>query len=341
MSMKRVFALWALVLAILTSNSIAEAQRRNRDKEDDKKKEPEVVLQPRPSGKEEFDAFQAIQNDQNPSTRVPLADAFLAKYPTSELNGFVQRFRMEALSRTGKHKEAIAAADAAMKFELDFYNKKDQTVANKNTEEWKKFMSEAAQARLYYLQNQMNSYQQLNDAPKTVETAELILEDNPEDLFALLTLSSVMAERPSTDEKQKEKEMKRAEEAGKKAVSMLSARAAVLPPDQKANLMSSAHSTMGLIYLNQKKFGDSQKEYLTSITHRKDDPVAWFRLGLAYAQEKPAKVDDAMQALAKSVFLKGVTENQAKDILTQLYQQQKKSLDGLDQYIKDAGAKIM
>jgi hypothetical protein len=47
-----------------------------------------------------------------------------------------------------------------------------------------------------------------------------------------------------------------------------------------------------------------------------------------------------MQALAKSVYLKGITEPQATDILKKMYQAKKKSLDGFDEYVKDAGQKI-
>jgi hypothetical protein len=47
-----------------------------------------------------------------------------------------------------------------------------------------------------------------------------------------------------------------------------------------------------------------------------------------------------MEALAKSVFLKGLTETQARDVLQQLYQGKNKSLEGLDAYIQTQGAKI-
>jgi hypothetical protein len=47
-----------------------------------------------------------------------------------------------------------------------------------------------------------------------------------------------------------------------------------------------------------------------------------------------------MDALAKSVFLKGVAEASARDILKQLYVQKNKSENGLEDYIKAAGAKI-
>ena len=47
-----------------------------------------------------------------------------------------------------------------------------------------------------------------------------------------------------------------------------------------------------------------------------------------------------MEALAKSVYLKGATGAQANDVLKQLYQNVKKSMDGYDDFVKAAGAKI-
>jgi tetratricopeptide (TPR) repeat protein len=273
---------------------------------------------------------------------------------------------MEAFTRLGKHKEAVTAGQTALDFEIKFTeellakadaeqaaakdskNKRDKNAPpplDKNSPDFKTYLDETQKAMLYYYQNLMNSYQQLNDAPKTIEFAEKALDQDPENLLTLLTLSSVLAERPPAEEKAKEEAMKRAEETGKKALTKVvqliqSPMAAQMPADQKASLESTAHQTLGLVYINQKKFGDAQKEYTAAVTAKKDDPVSYFRLGLAYAQDKPPKVDEALEALAKAAYLKGVTEAQALDVLKQLYQAKKKSLDGLDQFIKDAGQKI-
>jgi tetratricopeptide (TPR) repeat protein len=214
---------------------------------------------------------------------------------------------------------------------------------DKNSPEFKEFAEQTERGMMYYYQNIMDSYQMLNDAPKTIEYAEKALGQDPEDLLTLLTLSSVLAERPSADAKEKDQQMKRAEEYGKKALSKVNAflsspAAAQVAPEQKAGLTSQVHQTLGLVYLNQKKFGDSQKEYLIAIGAKKDDPVSYYRIGLAYAQDN--KIDLALEALAKSVFLKGITESQARDILQQLYQNKNKSLEGLDAFIASAGQKI-
>jgi hypothetical protein len=52
------------------------------------------------------------------------------------------------------------------------------------------------------------------------------------------------------------------------------------------------------------------------------------------------KNDQAMEALGKSVFLKGVSEQGARDVLKQLWVNKNKSEQGLEDYIKTAGTKI-
>jgi len=196
---------------------------------------------------------------------------------------------------------------------------------------------------LYYYQSIMTSYQQLNDAAKTIEYGEKALGQDPDDLLTLLTLSSVLAERPPSDEKQKEEQMKRVLELAKKADAKVtqivsSPAGAQMSGEQKAGLVLTVHQTLGLANLHLKKYGEAEKEYLAAIAAKKDDSVSYFRLGIAYVQDK--KLDQALDALAKSVFLKGVAEAQARDILKQVYEAKNKSSEGLEDFIKNAGQKI-
>ena len=137
--------------------------------------------------------------------------------------------------------------------------------------------------------------------------------------------------------------MKRAEELANDALTELpkylaTPQAASIPAQAKAELTSQLHYTLGLIYLHQKKLGPSQQELLTAIQSKANDPIVYYRLGIAYVQDM--KNDQGMEALAKSVFLKGVSEQNAREILKQLYVQKNKSEQGIEDYIKSAGAKI-
>jgi predicted Zn-dependent protease len=97
---------------------------------------------------------------------------------------------------------------------------------------------------------------------------------------------------------------------------------------------------MGRIYMNTEKYPEAQREYGAAIVAKKDDGDSYFYMGLSQAKEKPPKVDDAMENLAKAVYLKGPSYAQANDVLKQLYQNMKKSMDGYDDFVKAAGAKI-
>ncbi len=137
--------------------------------------------------------------------------------------------------------------------------------------------------------------------------------------------------------------MKRAEELVNQAITLLPAFLA--SPDakdisaaQKTDLTAQLHYTLGLVYLHEKRLASSQQELLTALKSKPNDPITYYRLGIAYVQEM--KNDQAMDALGKSVFLKGVSEANARDLLKQLYVQKNKSEQGMDAFIASAGQKI-
>src|SRR5690349_24661553 len=79
-----------------------------------------------------------------------------------------------------------------------------------------------------------------------------------DDLFIMLTLAQTL---PDPD---------RAEEVARKAVDQVTAlvsspTGAAMPAAQRADLLSSVHSTLGRLYISQKRYGDSQKSYLAAI----------------------------------------------------------------------------
>jgi predicted Zn-dependent protease len=189
----------------------------------------------------------------------------------------------------------------------------------------------------------IQSYQQANDAAKMMETGEKALGFKPDDLSTLAMLSNVMAERPPTNEEEKTKQMKRAEELANQALTVLPSflttpEAAAMSDAGKAELTAQLHYTLGLIYLHQKRLGPSEQELLTALKSKANDPITYYRLGIAYVQDM--KNDQAMDALAKSAFLKGVSEAGARDILKQLWVNKNKSEQGMEDYIKTSGSKI-
>jgi tetratricopeptide (TPR) repeat protein len=355
MTIKKRTALLAILVAMILSATLVEAaQQRTRDRE---AAQPQNY-NPKPASEDEAKLFAAA-SVESPATKLTAADAFLAKYPMSQLAGYAHRFRMQALMATGKFKEAFAAGETGFqlesKFVEDVIKQADADAANrnrdrnapppidKNSDSFKAFLTEFDNTQMYYFQNLMRAAQETNDLPKVLEYGDKALAKSPNDPYSLITVSNIMARRVPSDEKEAEQALKKAEDLSKRALNVMTQLVNANPnlaPEQKAAYLSGVNVSVGLVYFNQKKYDDAQKSFQTAIAADSKDAEAYMLLGMAYANQKPPKVDEALDNLAKSVYLKGETEAQARQSLTQIYQATKKSLDGLDQFVQAAGAKI-
>jgi predicted Zn-dependent protease len=375
MSIRKGPAFWAIIIALtLAVSAVAAGQqdknekgRRNQNQQQPQQQpQAQANIGPTAQSKDEFDAFMAAQNEQAPAKKAELSEAFIAKYPNSDFVTYAQAFRVASYGQLNKPKESIDAAeqaiDATIKLgeklaakadadskltdkDKEALRKKDKNVVflDKSSPQFNAFMSQSEQRILALYQTIIQGYQQLNDAAKMMEWGDKALGFKPDDLNTLAMLSNVMAERPPSNDEEKAKQMKRAEELANQALTQLPTilagpDAANFTAQGKAELTSQLHYTLGLVYLQQKKFGQSQQELLTALKSKPNDPITYYRLGIAYVQD--SKADQAMDALGKSVFLKGVSEAGARDILKQLYVQKNKSEQGMEDYIKSAGAKI-
>jgi len=354
------------LLFVLTMSLSAFAQGRRNQQQQQEAPQAQQGIGPVAQSKDESEAFNGLQREQAPDKKVELAEAFVAKYPNSDFVQYAHMFRMAGYAQSNKPKEAIAAAqqaiDATVKFgeklvakadedgkltdkDKETIKKKDKNAVflDKSSPQFQAFMSQSEQRILVFYQTIIQSYQQVNDAARMLEWGEKALGFKPDDINTLVMLSNVMAERPPANDAEKTKQMKRAEELANQALEALpgflsSPEATNLPASAKADLTSQMHYTLGLIYLHQKKLGPAQQELLTAVKSKPNDPITYYRLGIAYVQDM--KNDQAMEALGKSVFLKGVSEEGARDILKQLWVNKNKSEQGLEEYIKSAGAKI-
>ena len=362
-------AIWVILIALILSLPVWSAgQRRNQQKEQQPQQpgQGQPGFGPQNKSKDEADAFNALQKEQNPAKKVELAEAFVSKYPDSDYVAYAQTFRVTSYSQLGKHKESVAAAeqavDATIKFgeklaakadadaklsdkDRENVRKKDKTAVflDKDSPQFQEFMNQSEQRIVALYKSIIQSYQMLNDAPHMMEASKKALGLKPDDVDLLATISNVMAERPPTNDQQMTEQMKQAEEYVNQALTLLptylsSPENASWTPAQQADVTSQLHYTLGLIYLRQKRLGSSQAEFMTALKSKPNDPITYYRLGIAYVQEM--KNDQAMDALGKSVFLKGVSEPNARDLLKQLYVSKNKSEQGLEDYIKSAGSKI-
>jgi tetratricopeptide (TPR) repeat protein len=365
-------AFWAVTIALTLSFSAWGAgQRRNQqqgpsaldqlaNQQQTQKQQQQVI---RVETKEEGDAYNAILKEQDPAKKIELAETFISKFPTSDVAATAQMVRFVSYSQLGKHKEAVAAgeqaidatvklgeklvakADADSKLtekDRDAVRKKDKTAIfiDKNSPQFQQFMNNADHQILAIYKQIIQEYQALADMPKAFEWGEKAIGYKPDDVDTLSTVAYLMAERPPANEAEMTKQMKIAEDHVNQAITLLPAYLA--SPDAKgvdqAGLTSQVHYTLGLVYLRQKRLGSSQQEFLTALKSKPNDAVTYYRLGLAYVQEM--KNDQAMDAFAKSAFLKGVSEQPARDNLKALYVVKNKSEQGIDDFIQTAGKKI-
>ena len=358
---KKGIALAAMLLT-LTITAPLMAQRRNGNDAQKSSNGPDAYA-PKPGSAEEAKAFNAIATEQDPAKKVTLGDQFMTTYPSSPLKGQVQRLRMDGLMKQRQYKLAAAAAEDGLALETKYMedliakaddqakNSKDkkskdkdknEVVIDKNSDGFKAFADNTEKVLMYYYQNLMQAYQALNDAPKAVEWGQKALGQDPDDVTALLTVSSIMAARPKDDKGGFDQ--KDAETLSKKALARLNTvlngpMGAQLRPEDKAEMMASAHETVGKVYFNTKKYPDAEREFGAAIVAKKDEGDAYFFMGMSLSQDK-GKIDDVMENLAKAVYLKGPTQAQADSVLKDLYQKTKKSMDGYDDYVKTAGSKI-
>ncbi len=197
--------------------------------------------------------------------------------------------------------------------------------------------------RLFFLQTIMAAFQNMNDVAGTLEYAELALELDPENVATLITISSTMAERVPEEADARNAHLDRAREYAEDAIDSLERFldgpvGAQVGDEQRGNLLSGVYSTLGLVYLHREEFGDAQTAYERALDANPNDAVAYYRLGVAYYQDD--EIEDALESLARSVYLGGIIEAEARDLLERLYQDRNQSLDGLDSFIQSAGEGI-
>lgn len=281
------------------------------------------------------------------SRRATLAERGEAEAPVLDLEfansrTFYYRALMDAHNQQAENEAVIRYATLGLESNAEA-RERFSAMTDDNSDDFDPTIENHRAVELFLTQTIMAAYQNLNDAEQTIVYAERAIELNPDDLATLLTLSGVMAERPPEEGDARAEHLDRAEEHAENAIDMLDRfldgpAGAGIGDAQAATLRSSVHSTLGLIYLHQEEFGDARDEYETALEAAPDDPIAWFRLGFAYAQDDEA--DDAMEALARSVSLGGVTESEARDLLERIYEAENGSLDRLDAFIAEEAGRI-
>ena len=309
----------------------------------------------------------AVQNEQTPAKKVELAEGFIGKYPNSDFVLYAHTFRVAAYGQMGKPKEAVDAAqqaiDATVKFgeklvakadadsklsekDKEAIRKKDKNAVflDKNSPQFQAFMNQSEGRILALYQTIITGYQQLNDAAKVIEWGDKALGFKPDDLNTLAILSNVMAERPPTNEEEKTKQMKRAEELADEALEQLAEISGepgcskyVCTRQSGPDSATALHSWAGL------SAPEKARGLATGISDRAEVEAGGPDYLLSAGYRLHSGYESTIRRWTRLVnpfSLKGVSEANAMDLLKQLYVQKNKSEQGLDDYVKSAGAKI-
>lgn len=75
---------------------------------------PQAARAPQWKSREEYDAFAAIQKAASPQQKISAADAFLAKYPTSDFKATADMIKLQAYVQLKEVNQAITAANSAL-----------------------------------------------------------------------------------------------------------------------------------------------------------------------------------------------------------------------------------
>lgn len=179
----------------------------------------------------------------------------------------------------------------------------------------------------------MNAYQQLNDAPKAIETAKKLLEIDANNLDALRYLSFAFPFTFKPDSADAATELSRAESDAKHGLDLLSKlpKPATMSDDQFQQALKPVRSifngSVAFVALQRKDYPAAVTSYKAALEDNPNDMYSFYRLGVAYLSSTPADYTHGLWYVARAVALarSGKTpdeptmEKYLKDYFTRLF----------------------
>ena len=251
------------------------------------------------------------------------------------------RMQVDAHDNLGQYQQLVDVGEPAMVAEQESFELYDST-ADKSLPEYQQAVEQHEQILMLSYQKMVGAHQVLDNVDSIIDYSRMALAINPDSLPFLMMLSDTMASRPPEDEDEREEQMRVAEDYAEKALDLveqlLSGPASMqMSAEQKSGLTTAVRATRGRIYFNNEEWGDAREEYEQAIEASPRDSASYFFVGLCYAREN--KGDDALDALAKAVFLKGPEEAQARQTLQNVWETLNRD-DDLEAFIQEKGQSI-
>lgn len=190
------------------------------------------------------------------------------------------------------------------------------------------FMAKFPQSSLlpYAYQLAYTTYSELKNFPKSIEFADKLLALGEKiDLGTRIQASYIRSynfhqvfipQAPDADE-----QARRAREAallGAELIGKLPKPDNLTPEQfeqQKAAPLALFYYTAGFAALHLKQYAAAIESFRSALANNPNDPVTYFRMGVAYLQSDPPQQMDGFWSLARSVALKGPGEAQVRNYL--------------------------
>jgi len=154
----------------------------------------------------------------------------------------------------------------------------------------------------------MEASQRKGDYGQTVAFGQQVIQGNPNDVTARVTLAETIAQHTKDTDLDKDKSVKQIQEYANKALELLKATdtppAGVTPdkwPEFKKQLTSQAYDALGQAAEIDKKYPDAVTQYKTSLETQPTNSVAMVRLAKAYNENK--QYDDAIATADKALAI--------------------------------------
>jgi len=155
----------------------------------------------------------------------------------------------------------------------------------------------------------MTAAEQAKNTPKLKEYANKVLESDPKNIGALITLSGLLANSLPTEEAAKNKQLEETLAITKRALA--EPKPASATDAQWNPILVQLHDTVAMVYLNQKKYAETVTASDDALKLNKKDGYAYYLKGLAM---KPA-VKEAIDKYTAAVEKMNLEENRKADQL--------------------------
>ncbi len=293
-----------------------------------------AVHMPQWKSRAEYDAFAAFYKEKDTSKQIPLIEAFLKKYPSSEFKDRAYLVEMEAYRKLGDSAKAIEAARNALKFDPSYTDP---------------VVDDPALGYLAFAFPYTYHYSPGETAVCVKSHGEL--EVIPEGEGAKYTASSTTTvltpqECAESRKARAEAELNKAETQAQEGLALLSTyQAAMKVPDANITTMRAWFNTaIGFANLQQKNYSGAITVLQKAAKEDPSNSLIFSLMGQAYYYSTPPDYNNAIWNLARAASLANAANSpnaaQLQSFLSQVYKERHCTDAGLSGVLAQAATSV-